>query len=74
MYEWCGVAWDIAVTLMECGELAKLKSAPRFAHGERGKGSTIPPNATITYELELLEVMEPVDFGSMSEEELSKIV
>lgn len=68
------IAWDIAVTLMECGEVAKVKSAPRFAYGEHGKKSIVPPNATITYELELLEVQEPVDLGCISEEELSKIV
>ncbi len=62
------------MALMECGEVARIKSAPRFAHGERGKGTTIPPNATITYEVELLEVLEPVNFGSMTEEELAKIV
>lgn len=68
------IAWDIAVTLMERGEVAKVKSAPRFAYGEHGKDSTVPRNATITYELELLEVQEPVKFGSLTEEELVKIV
>ena len=68
------LAWDIAVTLMECGEVAKVKSAARFAYGERGKGTTVPPHATITYELELLEVREPANFASMTEEELTKIV
>ena len=68
------IAWDIAVTLMECGEVARVKSAARFAYGERGKGSTIPPNATITYELELLEVLPPANFGTITEAELAKIV
>lgn len=67
------IAWDIAVTLMECGEVAQIKTVARFAYGERGKGS-IPGNATITYELELLEVLEPVKFGSITEDELVKIV
>lgn len=62
------------MTLMECGEVAKIRSAPRFAYGERGKRPAIPSNATITYELELLEVLQPVDFGCISEEELAKIV
>lgn len=60
--------------LMERGEVAKLKSAARFAYGEHGKDGTIPSNATITYELELLEVQEPVKFDSLTEEELIKIV
>lgn len=54
--------------------MAQIKSAARFAYGEHGKGSTVPRNATVTYELELLEVLEPVQFGSLSEEELMKIV
>lgn len=54
--------------------MAKVKSASRFAYGTNGKGSTIPSDATITYELELLEVLEPVKFESLSEEELVKIV
>lgn len=68
------VAWDIAVTLMECGEMAKVKTTSRFAYGTNGKGSVIPGDATIMYELELLEVLEPVQFGSLNEEELVKIV
>lgn len=68
------LAWDIAVTLMERDELCRVKTAPRFAYGANGKGSTIPSDATITYELELLEVLEPVEFGSLDEEEVVKIV
>lgn len=62
------------MTLMERGEVAKVKSAARFVYGERGKGSIIPGNATITYELELLEVQEPINFGSLTEQELIEIV
>jgi FK506-binding protein 8 len=67
-------AWDIAVTLMERGEVAKIKSAARFAYGECGKVDKIPGNATITYELELLEVHGPVEFASLMEEELVTLV
>lgn len=59
---------------MECGELAKVKSAARFAYGELGKESVVPANATITYELELLEVLDPIKYGSLNEEELVLIV
>lgn len=59
---------------MERGEVAQVKTTARFAYGEQGKGSTVPSDATITYELELLEVLEPVQFGSVSEEELIKMV
>lgn len=62
------------MTLMECGEVAQVKTTARFAYGEHGKGSIVPGNATITYELELMEVLEPVQFGSVTEEELLKLV
>lgn len=67
-------AWDIAVTLMECGEIAQVKTLPRFAYGEEGKSPNIPRNATITYELELLEVLAPFDFGSLTEEAVMELV
>ena len=54
--------------------MARIKAAPRFAYGSNGKGSIIPGDATITYELELLQVLEPVKFSSLNEDELVKIV
>ena len=34
----------------------------------------IPPDANITYELELLDVQPPLDFETIAEEELLKLV
>ena len=34
----------------------------------------VPPDASITYELELLEVTEPVDFETVTEEEVILLV
>lgn len=73
IFSFCA-AWDIAVTLMECGEIAQVKTLPRFAYGEEGKSPNIPRNATITYELELLEVLAPFDFGSLTEEAVMELV
>lgn len=64
----------MAVTLMECGELAEVKTVARFAYGEKGREPDIPANATITYELELLEVLQPLQFDSITEEELLQTV
>lgn len=47
---------DLTIKLMEEGEVADVIVHPRFAYGTRGNGY-IPPNATITYTVELKEVI-----------------
>lgn len=44
---------DLAITLMEIGEVAQIEVDPRFAYGELGLEPNIPPRATITYMVEL---------------------
>ena len=43
------------VSLMRAGETARILIPPNLAYGARGSGD-IPPNATIAFELELVEV------------------
>lgn len=62
------------MSLMEQGEVAQVKASARFAYGEAGKHPSIPGNTAITYELELLQVLGPVQFATITEEELIKIV
>ena len=48
-------AWDCAIANMRKGELARITCGPQFAYGERGMPPKIPPNATLIFEVELLD-------------------
>lgn len=49
--------WTEGVQRMKTGGKAKLTCPPAIAYGQRGAGNVIPPNATLVFEIELLDVL-----------------
>jgi peptidylprolyl isomerase len=50
--------WEQGVLGMTVGEVRKLTIPPDLAYGSSGAGGVIPPNATLIFTIELLEVSD----------------
>ncbi len=48
--------WDEGVEGMKIGGIRKLVIPPQLGYGSRGVGTIIPPDATLQFEIELLDL------------------
>jgi len=59
--------WEVGVASMLKGETATLTCSPQYAYGSKGIPPLIPPDATLVFDVELLNVEAPIsDAGTFA--------
>ena len=48
--------WDEGIALLQVGDKARFVIPSDLAYGTRGAGGVIPPNATLIFDVELMDV------------------
>ena len=61
--------WELGLLGMQVGGKRILKIPPSLAYGKNGAGDLIPPNATLIFEIEIINI-EPPGYKEISSEQL----
>jgi peptidyl-prolyl cis-trans isomerase A (cyclophilin A) len=48
--------WDEGIALLQVGDKARFVIPAYLGYGESGAGGVIPPNATLIFDVELMDV------------------
>ena len=51
--------WEIGLMGMKVGGKRKIKIPPELAYGKNGAGKSIPPNATLIFDVEIIAIQPP---------------
>ena len=51
--------WEIGLMGMKVGGKRKIKIPPELAYGNNGAGDSIPPNATLIFDVEIIAIQPP---------------
>ncbi len=65
--------WDIGFGLLQPGERAVLVIPSDLGYGEQGAGADIPPNATLYFDVELVDVVRPRQPIEVSDDDYQEI-
>ena len=61
--------WEQGVLGMIVGEKRILTIPPELGYGSNGAGDLIPPNATLIFDIELIDVQKPATLGQVTPKE-----